>query len=364
MHTMHHIRNCAKYAIPENGTTSAKFLPRMGKEWDGKAIFIDDQQPDADNIEYMKICNAGGTIRPTYGTLDKTNTPQIFDLPMRLTYIVAKVDTSWGADAEQIQSRIIPVYLDESEKQQARIRELMMKKMRVDYVDNHTARAAYMRTELWKHLPTEIYADTWDIDGHIWVNKIDNRMYEHLLNMIACYAVYRQWTGTEEEWTAKGGTWKSEEKHEPIIYPQKEDATAVIDMFNSFLTIPGTDHDGADPNAGGNVYKFSKAEKRVHDAILERYQGYQKEWSSVREMADDLGINRETVRIAVNGRRPTVNTEATNGLLNKMPGRDMVRETKTIESGVANSTLRDTQANTDLLNMVKEEGPEKPDPTM
>ena len=115
--------------------------------------------------------------------------------------------------------------------------------------------------------------------------------------------------------------------HEPIIYASKDDAIPVIDMFNSFLTIPDNNVP-ADPNAGGNVYKFSRAEKRVHDAILRKYSRQSIEWKSIRRMAEDLEIPSETVRVALKGRKSSQKAGATEGLLTKMPGLDTVMVSK------------------------------------
>lgn len=319
------------------GTASAKFLPRMGAKWDGKIIFLDDQQPDADNIEYMKVCGANGTVRPAYCTLvpgakgEPAYKAEELPLPMRLCYIIARVDTAWGTDAEQVQNRIISVYLDDSEEQRQRVLARMIERMQVDYVDRHQKTAEGMREKLWTHIPEKISVDLRDIRGHINARNVENRMYGHLLNMIASNAVYRQWPGSEELW-AGNGPWLHGDaaSHTPIIYATKDDAIPILDLFNSFLTIPA---DGkGDANAGGNVYKFSKGEKRVHDAILQKYPHQPKEWKSVREMAMDLDIPPETLRVALKGRKPSRNAGATEGLLSKMPGLDTVQTSKSVDN--------------------------------
>ena len=315
------------------GTVSAKYLPRIGADWDGKIIILDDQQPDADNIEYMKLCCVNTTIRPTYGTLipgtkgEPAYKAEELPLPMRLCYIIARVDTAWGTDAEQVQNRIITVYLDDSEEQKQRVLKKMTERMQVDYVDYHQKTAEIMREKLWMGLPDQIHVDFRDIIGHIDAKNIENRMYGHLINMIASNAVYRQWPGSEAKWDEVNGAWLHDDAttHAPIIYANKDDAIPVIGMFNSFLTIPA--EGSGDANAGGNVYKFFGGEKRVHDAILERYSEQSIEWKSVTEMSKDLGISYSTLHYALNGRTPR-KAVATEGLLTKMPGLDMVQVSK------------------------------------
>lgn len=284
-------------SVLKSGITD-KVLSRAGKKYDGKIIVFDDWQPTPVVIEQLKICSERGAEPPIWSTLEPGAGGKLvcteYTLPERICFVIARVDTAWGCDEEQIRNRVVPVYLDDSEEQNRATQVRLAKSFVEEHVDPFREMHPYMRKYLWNHLPEKIWVDGAKIENHIEsrVAKGD-RSLVHLYNLILCYAVYRQWKGDPDSWPDRTRSGL------PKIYAEKEDAVRIIDLMNKLYQPQSPKSRHTDPNAGGGRYKMPLAAKRLVDWLLEHYPDTFRVWESERALAREMGKAQMTVHNAL-----------------------------------------------------------------
>lgn len=284
-----HITSTLRAVLPKGAVlksgVSDKVISRAGKAYDGRIIVFDDWQPTPTVIEQLKICSERSKEAPLWSTLEPGPGGKLvyaeYTLPERICFIIARVDTAWGSDEEQIRNRVIPVYLDDSPEQWEAKKRMMFRSGVEGYTSAFEESYLYMRKYLWDHLPKRIWVDLEKIEGHV-NTRIDegDRALVHLINLIKCYAVYRQWKGNPDDWQ----TYTQDGL--PKIYAEKDDALPIIEMMN-ILYKP--QNGATEANTGGGRYKMPLAAKRLLDWLLQHYPDEQKTWESERALSREMG---------------------------------------------------------------------------
>lgn len=262
---------------------------------EGGVIVIDDKTLSEAVQELLKGYTSNYHAGVTYGTVFNQKAKDL-TLPPRISLVLLKVDDP-GDD--QILNRMIQCRVKEdkdkieaaSRKIQEKYAGLLNKRVTKDRFEILVCR------EMWSRIKEQLIAVEVPCSGHVQFVDYNNlRNHEIFFNILMCHAAIHRWQRKEIGRTQDGL---------PVIQANKDDYKEASLIYEALFTFGGQRHNTTAP------------EDAIIQAIIELSpaDGH----FTIPEVAKIAGMNYQTARRAINGRRASNNGEVLGGLLQKCP---------------------------------------------